>query len=176
MNRQQKGFSLVEVVLVVTIGMILIAVAIPVVQRAVRNYTLSGACSNVSRIIQLTRSTAVRQGTLAQTLLAGNLFGVDANLNGQLDANEPAAVLPSGVQLSAAGPAPAGMPFTTTPATLGDPFSITFTPRGTPCLAPPCGAPVVSMIYVAGLESTNAITISAAGHPRVWRHSGDAWY
>ena len=61
-RRVSRGFSLVEAVMVLAVGMILTAVAVPLVQSAVRTYRFRTAVSNVSWAIQATRYRAIMSG------------------------------------------------------------------------------------------------------------------
>ncbi len=57
-----RGFSLIEIIMVVMIGSILTAVAIPQVTRIVYAYRLAGAVDSVTWAIQSTRYQALMQG------------------------------------------------------------------------------------------------------------------
>jgi Tfp pilus assembly protein FimT len=57
-----QGFSMVELLLVVTIGMILTAIAIPQVKSAMYRYQLQGAIASSTWAIQSTRYQALMSG------------------------------------------------------------------------------------------------------------------
>ena len=173
MNKRgrNRGFSLVELMIAVAIGMVLMAFAIPVFQNAMRNYSLNSAASNVSRILQLARYTAIRQGSDACTVLDGTIFGIDADCDGARDANQQSYALPSGIALDSAGPDPTGMNYSTAPTPVDPPFAMTFNSRGSTDVAP-----TASLVYLAGWGNSAAVTISGAGRARNWRYSGDTWY
>ena len=169
---KEKGFSLLEITIVVAIMMVTIAFAFPAVQNSMRNYRLGGAVTNVTRMIQMTRYAAIRQGTNACTLsVGGNTLGVDANCSATVDAGDTTfIVLPDGVTLTNVGPAPAGMPFPAAPVPVAAPFAITFTPRGTKTVPP-----ATSIFYLTGYGMTYAVTVSSAGRARGWQFDGTTW-
>ena len=116
-REEEKGFSLLEITIVVAIMMVTLAFSIPAIQNSIRNYRLGGAVSSVNRMIQMARYVAIRQGTNACTfsdIFSGaTTFRVDtdANCNETVDPNEANnafIVLPAGVTLNNAGPLPAG--------------------------------------------------------------------
>jgi len=168
---RNRGFSIVELLIAITIGMVLLGFAIPVLQNAMRNYSLNSAASNVSRIVQLARYTAIRQGSDACTVLDGTIFGIDADCDGARDANQQSYALPSGISLDSAGPDPVGMNYSTAPTPVDPPFVMTFNSRGSTAVAP-----TASLVYLAGWGNSAAVTISGAGRARNWRYTGDTWY
>ena len=61
-RRATKGFSLLEILVVLAIGMVLVGVAIPVGVSAMRTYQLSAAVSAATGAIETTRYAAVMHG------------------------------------------------------------------------------------------------------------------
>ena len=171
-REEEKGFSLLEITIVVAIIMVVITFAFPAVQNSLRTYRLGGAVSNVTRMIQMARYAAIRQGTNACTLSVGAAtLGVDANCNATVDADEiNFVVFPVGITLTSVGPAPAGMPFPAAPVPVAAPYAVTFTPRGTKTVPP-----AASIFYLTGFGMTYAITVSSAGRARGWRFDGTTW-
>ena len=169
---RNRGFSIVELLIAIVIGMVLMGFAIPVLQNAMRNYSLNSAASNVSRILQLARYTAIRQGSDACTVLDGTIFGIDADCDGARDANQQSYALPTGITLENTGPDPGGMNYSTAPTPVPPPdFVMRFNTRGSTNVAP-----TASLVYLAGWGNSAAVTISGAGRARHWRYSGDTWY
>ena len=171
-RRGEKGFSLLELIIVLAIIMVVVAFAYPNIQTSIRTYRLGGAVSNVTRMVQMARYAAIRQGTNACTLsVGGATYGVDTNCNGAVDPGENSfAVIPPGVTMTNLGPAPVGMPFPVAPVPLAAPFGITFTPRGT-MVTPP----LANIMYFTGWGLTYAVTVTSAGRARGWRFDGTNW-
>ena len=174
----QKGFSFLELLIVISIGLVIMGFAIPMVQSALRNYTLNSAATNITRVMQLARYTAIRQGSNACTVLVGTIFGIDAidnvagtpGCDGALDPNAMAIALPSGVSMTDTGPVTTGMNFSTAPVAVADPFAITFTSRGGTT-----DSPTVDLIYLTGWGNSTAVTVSGAGRARTWQYNGSTW-
>ena len=171
-REKEKGFGLLEITIVVAIMLVTTAFAFPAVQNSVRAYRLGGAVSNLTRMIQMTRYAAIRQGANACTLSVGAAtLGVDADCNATVDANEiNFVVFPAGITLTNAGPAPAGMPFPAAPVAVAAPYAITFTSRGTKTVPP-----AASIFYLTGFGMTSAVTVSSAGRARGWQFDGATW-
>ena len=167
----QKGFSLVELLIVLVIGLILMGFAIPVVQDAMRNYTMNTAATNVTRVMQLARYSAIRQGGNSCTVLVGRFFGADVNCNGALGNTEFQMNLPIGVSLTNAGPGTtAGMDFSAAPTAVVTPFVITFNSRGSTTVSP-----TASVIYLTGWGKFTAVTVTGAGRAHTWQYNGTTW-
>ena len=60
-KRDPSGFSLLEVLLVVAIGLILTAVGLPLMNNVIANMKLRASMTSVSGLLQNTRTTAVQQ-------------------------------------------------------------------------------------------------------------------
>ncbi len=111
MKRPQAGFTLLELMLVVTIGGILLAIAIPSMGNFIRNSRITSAANDVMAALHFTRSESIKRRmpvtlcTSANTLNADNtqndaatcaaspfLTGwiafVDTNQSGQRDVGE----------------------------------------------------------------------------------------
>ena len=129
---RQNGYSLIEALVVVSIGLILTAFAIPSVQSALRSYTINSATSNLSRMVQQIRYAAISQGSDACTLFVGNQFGIDANCDGALANTDVRIQVPIGVTLDqASANSTASMPFPAAPIPFGcTTFAVTFNSRG----------------------------------------------
>jgi Tfp pilus assembly protein FimT len=156
---------------VVLVGTILLGLAIPAVQSALRHHALNSAAANITRITQLARHRAISQGSNACVLLNGGLFGLDGNCNGTLDANEQAVNLAAGVSLTDTGPGSTdGMNFSSAPTAVSSPFVITFNPRGNTTVSP-----TVSVVYLTGWTLFRAVTVTGSGRARTWQYNGSAW-
>ncbi len=106
MKRAQAGFTLLELMLVVAIGSILLAIAVPAMGNFIRNSRITGAANDVMAALHFTRSEAIKRRlpvTLctstsavtdpnptcaASAFLTGWISFVDTNQSGQRDAGE----------------------------------------------------------------------------------------
>jgi prepilin-type N-terminal cleavage/methylation domain-containing protein len=61
-NRSARGFSLLELVITVAIGLTLTATAIPMIRSSVANYKLKSATNSITGVIQSTRYRAIYSG------------------------------------------------------------------------------------------------------------------
>ena len=176
---RRNGFSLLETLIVVSIGMILLAFSVPMVQSALRSYTFNSATSNVSRMVQQARYAAISQGTDVCTVLAGNQFGIDANCDGALASTDPRVQLPVGVTVDQTSTlSTATMPFPAVPTTFScSTFVVTFNSRGSKMSAcgTASGVAVTHVLFMTGWGGTNAVTVTGTGRARSWRWDGSAW-
>src|SRR6266852_3807738 len=99
-RRQGLGFTLVEMVVTLAVGLILVSMALPVMIGAIQSYRLNSVAQQTANLIELTRYTAIRRNSVVSLLKAppqnGNtVLFIDLNGNGALDANEPMVLLPN---------------------------------------------------------------------------------
>lgn len=178
-NPKENGYSLIEALIVITIGLILTAMAIPMTQNALRIYRLNSASTNLSRMVQQTRYVAINQGQDACTLLAGSEFGIDPDCDGAFSANDIRVLVPLGVQVQQTSAiSTTSMPFPSdpTPFTCGT-FAARFNSRGskTSVCGTATGMAVTNKLFVTDGTDTNAVTITGTGRARTWRWNGSAW-
>src|SRR5258706_341422 len=67
---RSRGFSLIEVLVIVAIGTILTVIAIPSISSGLRNYRLEGAISSVTWAVHSTRYQALMEGYPFQVVSA----------------------------------------------------------------------------------------------------------
>ena len=112
-----KGFTLIEMLVVVVVGTILTVMAIPSVTSGVRNYRLRGAVANVTWAIHSTRYQALMEGYPFQVV-----FSSSANTY-QIQSS------PTGI----AGPygnVGTSVPFSSYPVVLSADTTLSFRPNG----------------------------------------------
>lgn len=165
---RQRGFSIIEVIVVVAIVAILVAVAIPLIGRWIAVYRLGIASQMVSDQLQAAKMQAV-----AKTRRYSLLFDVQGNRLGR--EGMPLVGLPPGVRFDQgeAGALPVSGVATGGPVTfpaLPEDSSLraaSFTGRGLPDADPG----ETFAVFVANDTGTQAIIMTSAGNIRVldWR-------
>jgi prepilin-type N-terminal cleavage/methylation domain-containing protein len=202
-KRNQSGFSLVELMIVLVIIMVVSALAMPNVIRGIGTLRLRGAGSNMSGLIQKARIEAVRTNRIQQLKFAnvngalllyvdGPAVGTYTAYNDTPDPHEAVVQVPDSISFDDGSGAPAAN-FTSNATTLlgytqtastTSPINLAFNQRGLPC-TPDATPPTVCTIpakYVYFLKSTGpygggwlAISITPAGRIRVWSWDGSNW-
>ncbi len=76
---QARGFTLIEMLVVMTISAILVAMAIPSFQGIVRSSRISGAANSFIAAVDLARSEAIRRATVVTVCRSTNPEAVNAN-------------------------------------------------------------------------------------------------
>jgi len=184
-QRTSRGFSLLELMVVVMIILVLSIVAVPSVIRGVAAIRLRTAASSVSGLMQEARMLAVRDNatySIATATTAGvTVVFVDLDRDGTLDDNERVNLvqLPQNVTMVATG-APGitgigGISNYSPTAALPS-----FNARGLPCSGTsPCtnGAFIYYLRQTRALDGDayGAVTITQAGRIKAFTHSGSTW-
>src|SRR3954469_24614855 len=100
---QQKGFSIIELIIVIAIILAISAIAFPKVQGVMEGIQLRNMVTNVNGLVQQDRIQSVRDNTsytiktAAATAGNGITLYVDNNNDGAVSANEPTIQLPKNV-------------------------------------------------------------------------------
>src|SRR5437762_13790082 len=175
-----RGFSLIELLIVVAIGMIAAAMALPLVSNAVNQIHLSSSATDYANLLQRARMRAVQDDTYyqiqTQTLSGDPIAYVDINKNGSYDTGEPMMVFASGVTYKAqsAGPALSNLKslfLPSGPVAQGSlqPTAIPiFGPRGLPCVSSgsacpylcPDGKPFSYLLFAQNSQHTRWLSVS----------------
>jgi Tfp pilus assembly protein FimT len=185
------GFSIVELVVSLSVMLILTAIAIPTLMRSLRTYQLNDAATRLAAMLKFTRFEAVRRNTqinfLMQASGAGWLVGTDSNISGNIDPTDKqeliagfATLLPSGVAPppTAITNALGGTALTTKSGAAG---TITFDARG--AIRTAIGGAVSGSTYVFYIGSNNdpefgfrAVILLPSGTTQIWTApNGGAW-
>src|SRR6266481_6376763 len=92
------GYSLVEMMVTLAIGLIMMAIALPALVSTIQGYRLSSIAQQTANLIDLARYAAIRHNaavSLQKTVQNGNtVFFVDLDGDTRLGANEPMVMLP----------------------------------------------------------------------------------
>jgi prepilin-type N-terminal cleavage/methylation domain-containing protein len=186
-SRTQRGFSLIELLIVLAVMLIASAITVPLIMTSVSQYRLRTSAVDLNGLLQRARTRAVRDNrTYAVRTAASNTQAyLDLNGNNLLDAGEPMIQLQRGVSLNT-NPGAAAIPN----ATLGFPpqsttVQVNFNARGTPCVIvnavcsswDSAGATPNQVGFVYYLQSTSgastswvAVSISPSGRFRSWTY------
>lgn len=196
--KSKKGFSLVELMIVVLIILVISALAMPNVIRGIGSLRLRGAGSNVSGIMQRGRIQAVRTNRIqmirAINQQGANLLFIDGPpYNSTVEATEGVVQISDSVVMQTDETAVPVSNFVTNSATLlGEAVTapstgaMAFNQRGLPCtpvlsggVPSTCNA---SQAYVYFYQSTGAfggqwiaISVTKAGRIRIWSWDGSTW-
>jgi len=175
------GLSLIELVIVVTIGILITAMAVPTLITAVNNYRLRSSVVDLNTLLQQVRIQAIRDNksyNIASDLSGTRIFAETVNVNGSWDSGEPLVMLQRNVLLDMGNSSPAisNLGFTPSSTNLG------FTSRGVPCsgVVPACNTwsgnqQVGFVFYLSSNGSWGAISVSPSGRFRSWSYSGGVW-
>jgi prepilin-type N-terminal cleavage/methylation domain-containing protein len=171
------GYSLVEMMMTLAIGLIMVAVALPTMVGAIQSYRLNSASQQLASLIELTRYTAIRRNAAVMSLQMktmgdGTYFFVDLNGDTNPDANDPMMILPSDMKLAASQCPQPDSSIPGMAATQNFANHVTFDYRGTVNF-PPGGQ---LRTYFLTLGYTNqvqygcrAITVTPMGQTKVWK-------
>jgi type IV fimbrial biogenesis protein FimT len=170
------GFSLVEVVMTLAIGLILVSVALPMVVNALQMYRLNSIAQQTSSLIDLARSSAIRRNaimSLRTTPVNGStVLYIDLDGNGRLDSGEPMLILPSDMELIGGQAVPAGG------QTQDFVNRINFDYRGTVNFqgGGPVATYIVALDYINQKQyGTRAVTVSPMGQTKLWTAPDHVW-
>lgn len=195
-SKGRRGFSLVELLVVVGIMMLLTAMAMPLIQRVLTGYRLDSSGRSVAGLLHQARLQAVRnnQPVYAQfdtTNPSANLVYVNSDKSAYVaGAAGVPVVATGGVTLQANPPASmvdqlnAYLQGTSTAVFVEPPGTpIGFSPRGVPCLGlfgnpavctqqDPSNSnkvPTFLWLMTTGNGDWEAVTVTAAGKIRTWQ-------
>lgn len=189
-----RGFSLLELLVVVSMGIVVAAIAIPSMMTVIANFRLRGGMNSLSGLLQNCRMIAVQKNTIMTakfTVMAGGpvAYVKKAGDTSALNNTDPQAELGAPVT-QVTTPTGTGAPPALTSATLG------FTPqtyqpstslpgfnsRGLPCsyASGVCTAGVGYAFYFSDTRPMTksawaAVTITPAGRVKTWFWNGGAW-
>jgi type II secretory pathway pseudopilin PulG len=181
------GFSIVELVVSLSVMLILTAIAIPSLMRSFRTYQLNDAATRLAAMLKFTRFEAVRRNTQINFLMLANasgtgyFVGTDSNKNGNLDPTDKQELIAGFATLlaSGVGPPPTAISTALGGATLttksGSNGSITFDARG----AIRVGGNVSASIFVFYIGSSidpefgfRAVILLPSGSTQIWTAPG----
>jgi prepilin-type N-terminal cleavage/methylation domain-containing protein len=200
LRKAQRGFSMVEMLVVVFVMLITAAIASPNIMQAVYNVRLRTSAGDLSGLMQQARMLAAKSNTpydIRYTTLNGaQIAFIDLNLDGNYSSGEPLVQF-SGTVVPAAG-APSGSGGQPSPYVLtgdsstGSVFTNTsilgYSPRGLPCnwdtsTSPPTCSTPASNYFVYYLTDTRmgvpgwaGVVVTKSGRSKVVMWDGTTWH
>ena len=147
LKRRERGYTMIEIVMAMLVGIILSAMAVPQVKRVVYNYRLNSAVAMAKWAIQSTRFQALAKGYPYQVAFSSS------SLNYQIQN------LPSGTTYANVGNT---VPLSAWPMTFNQDTTINFKPNGS--VSATVGSNVFTIAY-QGVTAT--ITVSNYGNVTV---------
>ncbi len=187
-KRPARGFSLLELVVVLAIVMTLAAIAVPNMLNIIQNTRLRGAATSLSGILQSSRALAVKQNQTTIVRFASLQLGPYAYVKNGTDTSTDIAATDPQVQLGApviqvatpSGTNPAALDSTVLGFTpLNYPDLLSFNPYGMPCKYASGACANNGFVYYFTDIRRNAawvaVSISPAGRIKQWFWYGDHW-
>ena len=200
-GRGGNGFSLTELLIVLSVGMVAAAMAMMAFENAARSVRLSEAGADYANLLQTARVRAVQDDRYYSVLMtisstAAPTAFVDIAGTGTYGTGDPRIVFPEGVtnMAFASGPALANLESQFLPPGANSLITIntttagpTFGPRGLPCSPTPGAAgsvtcpsttPTSYITFLQNRENSQweAITVTPAGRVREWTYDNyGAW-
>jgi prepilin-type N-terminal cleavage/methylation domain-containing protein len=189
-RRPARGFSLLELMIVVGITLVVAAVAIPGVLTATQNFKLRSTASNISGVVQRARMLSVARNTYYPVLSStttnvtsvflGNANDFTASTTLRTATDQTNIIAVGGVVFDTGGSHPSD---TTIRNGLIAVYTLPeFNPRGLPCFGNPCQVDATKM-YITFLRQDRslgtpgwaAINVTPAGRVQVWTWDGSQW-
>jgi prepilin-type N-terminal cleavage/methylation domain-containing protein len=192
--RYARGFSMVELLVVVAIIMVVSGLAIPQITTTLRSYRVTSAASQVADTIKFTRFEAIRRNSAMSFLASwsGVRWGVGTDSNGdtilqpserQYEITGNVTLLTAaGVPTSAALPAALNVPAVTVISGSAATKAIAFDPRGAVNFATSAGGVATVFVLYVGPTSLStqdyrAVVVMPSGATQVWAGNAiDAWH
>lgn len=188
---RQRGFSLIELLVVMSIALVVAAFAVPYMVTVTANVRLRSAMTSMAGLMQDSRSLAIKNNQLMTTRFSvlGNgpvAYLKVASSTAARNSKDPQVQLGAPVtfvrDVSGITGAPTALDnsiLSFGPNTTDDP---TFNPRGLPCLyaSGTCTSSVGFVYYFTDTRSLGkngwaAVSVSPAGRIKVWFWNGTSW-
>jgi prepilin-type N-terminal cleavage/methylation domain-containing protein len=176
---KQKGFSLVELLLVCVVMVILSALAVPNIMRINANYRLDAAGHSVASLLQQARMQAVKtnQPAYARFDTSTGLAYVTDDPGNSYASGNPDVALPGGIAFQTVPPDHSQLDAVVGGASPQIATNIGFNARGLPCIANalnPAVCPNVTSGFEWFVQNTTfggweAVTVTPAGRIKSWR-------
>jgi Tfp pilus assembly protein FimT len=188
-----RGFSLIELVVVLGLIMIMSGFAIPQIMNSIRSYQLTSAASQIADAIKFTRSEAIRRNANMNCLTSASgttwMIGTDSNSDGTLETTEKQFILTgtttflpaSEVVTASSLLSTLNVPSATVLSASSSTKTISFDPRGAVNFAGSSGGVTTVYVFYVGPPSTyqdyRAVVVMPSGQTQVWGITGQStWH
>ncbi len=190
-----RGFSLLELVIVIAISLTIAAIAIPNFLTGYYNIRLKSAATDLSGFMQRARLQAARQNAtypiVYRSVTGADEAFIDLNNNGQWDSGEPLLAFSPTVTMATGAPTGTGgspTPYVLVGDTAGTTYDnatqLAYSPRGLPCayILNVCSTPAAGyFVYYlktqrpGGEISWAGVVVTRAGRTKTVVWSGTSW-
>ncbi len=158
-RRASRGFTLVELMLVVAVGLILAGMAVPVIQNTMHVYALRSAITSLTGAISSSRYQAIFHGCKSQVVFTAASYSYqvqsEAPAYGGLACAAAFTNVGNAVPLQGHGP------------TLGANITLTFSPGGAVTSTPAASPITLVLTYPGTALPAETITVSNYGNVTV---------
>ncbi len=174
--KRNRGFSLVELTMILAILAIVAGLSVPVLSSSMRNWRLAGDARNIVTALTYAKLTAASQMTRSQLTfdLSGNTWSVmkfnrstnNYDLQGSINRLSDG-LANSGIGFkSSSTSAPSGYPTASS-------TSITINSRG--IAIDGSGNPTTHSVFLSDAGTDYVVTVSLAGRVQLWRNQNGSW-
>jgi len=190
-----RGFSLLELVIVIAISLTIAAIAIPNFLTGYYNVRLKSAATDLSGFMQRARLQAARQNAtypiVYRSVTGADEAFIDLNNNGAWDSGEPLLAFSPSVTMATGAPTGTGgapTPYVLVGDTAGTTYdnatTLAYSPRGLPCayILNVCSTPAAGyFVYYlktqrpGGEISWAGVVVTRAGRTKTVVWSGTSW-
>lgn len=170
-QRGEVGFTVIELLVSVTILVIVAVIAIPMVQSSVDRYKVEASAHNIAQMLLEARTDAVKTHRRVSTMFVAPtgsndaVFGLDLNGDGTLEGTEPQTMLAHGVSLwqndGPSVPVETNLPSDYSGLAAPPSYAVTFSAQGTVVVKNGGAWQLASSVI--GLCVTDGSSIGAAG-------------
>ena len=158
-GKSVRGFTLIELIFVIVIGLILTVIAVPLVNNVMTGYRLRGAAASVSGSIQATRYQAIFNGYPFRLVLNSTA------LTYQVQSDSARAGVFTNYCVPAATACPVALAGSGMNLTLDASSTFTFSPGGSVVSTTAAGGVTTMVLTYSG--KTETITVSSYGNIKV---------
>jgi Tfp pilus assembly protein FimT len=185
---KQKGFSVIELLVVVFILMVVAAMAIPAALQAIRGLQLRSSAGALSGLFQQARISAAKNNALPgyairfTTVNGARIAFIDINGDGVWQPSERMIQFSGTVDIATVAPPAVYLPQGESGAAYASTTILGFSPRGLPCpyvagTPATCNTPATNYFayYLTDGQGWAAVAVAKGGRTKVAIWNGGSW-